>query len=192
MIANSSIGVSDARLRRIQEAKQRMMRLIPVRMSDGVNISLSTGKHSQLIKQIIEEFAPRFAPGGQVVYVGDTGDKSAYFDSELLTRLDVSADFHGKMPDVIIYDSAKQWLLLIEAVTSHGPVNAKRHEELHALFAGAKAGLIFVTAFPTRRQFARYAPDISWETEVWIAESPDHLIHFDGTRFLGPYEGSSE
>ncbi|MFS2517149.1 MULTISPECIES: BsuBI/PstI family type II restriction endonuclease [Parabacteroides] len=28
--------------------------------------------------------------------------------------------------------------------------------------------------------------DIAWETEVWIAENPGHMIHFNGDRFIGP------
>ena len=25
------------------------------------------------------------------------------------------------------------------------------------------------------------------QTEVWIAENPDHLIHYNGEKFLGPF-----
>jgi hypothetical protein len=93
------------------------------------------------------------------------------------------------MPDVVVHYVGKNWLVLIEAVTSHGPVNPKRRQELKELFAGSKAGLVYVTAFLDRRTMMKYLDDISWETEVWIAESPTHLIHFNGERFLGPYEG---
>jgi len=65
---------------------------------------------------------------------------------------------------------------LIEAVTSHGPVNPKRRQELKKLFAGSSAGLVFVTAFIDRHAMLKYLHDISWETEVWVAESPTHLI----------------
>ncbi|MDE2103338.1 MAG: restriction endonuclease, partial [Patescibacteria group bacterium] len=99
---------------------------------------------------------------------------------------------HGKMPDVIVHHTAKNWLLLIEAVTSHGPVDAKRHEELRKLFAGSKAPLVYVTTFLTRRDMAKYLTEIAWETEVWVAEAPSHLIHFNGIRFLGPYEGQPQ
>ena len=94
------------------------------------------------------------------------------------------------MPDVIVYVESKNWLVLIEAVTSHGPVDPKRRGELKKLFRGAQAGLVFVTAFLTRQAMVRYLNDISWETEVWVADSPTHLIHFNGKRFLGPYENS--
>lgn len=113
-----------------------------------------------------------------------------YFDRERLAALGVTVDYHGKMPDVVIHDIKRNWLLLIESVTSHGPVDGKRHHELAALFAGSSAGLVYVTAFPTRPVMARYLAEIAWESEVWVADAPTHLIHFDGVRFLGPYDGS--
>jgi hypothetical protein len=126
---------------------------------------------------------------GMLVYAGDTNDKWGYFDAPLLAGLNVNVDSHGKMPDVVLYFTAKNWLLLVESVTSHGPVDGKRHAELAALFAGATAGLVYVTAFPNRAVMARYLGDIAWETDVWVADAPSHLIHFDGERFLGPYQG---
>lgn len=91
------------------------------------------------------------------------------------------------MPDVIVFYPEKQWLILVESVTSHGPMDAKRHAELSKLFSSAAHGIVYVTAFPNRALMARYFSVISWETEVWIADAPDHLIHFNGERFLGPY-----
>jgi BsuBI/PstI restriction endonuclease domain/BsuBI/PstI restriction endonuclease HTH domain len=70
------------------------------------------------------------------------------------------------------------------------PVNSPKavyQIELAKLFAGAKAGLVYVTAFPNRAIMGRYLGEIAWETEVWVANSPSHLIHFNGERFLGPY-----
>jgi hypothetical protein len=122
-----------------------------------------------------------------VIYVGDTADKWAYFEEEWLAGLGIDVDAHGKMPDVVVHHVEKNWLVLIEAVTSHGPVNAKRRGELKALFRDSKAGLVFVTAFLRRQGLVRYLSEISWETEVWVADSPSHLIHFNGERFLGPY-----
>lgn len=173
---------------RLRYARERNMNLIPVTVAEGMEITITPGKHSELIKAIIEEFGPRYAPGGKVLYIGDTGDKWGYFDTEGLKQLGVAVDSHGKMPDAVIYLPSQNWLLLIEAVTSHGPVDGKRHDELARLFKTAKAGLVYVTAFPSRSEMARYLTEISWETEVWIADAPDHLIHFDGERFLGPYQ----
>lgn len=172
---------------RLRYAKLRAMQMIPITVAKGVEITLTPGKHSELIKAIIEEFGPRYAPGGTVLYAGDTGEKWGYFDAEGLKQLGIEVDAHGKMPDVVIYLPEKNWLLLIESVTSHGPVDGKRHNELASLFSTAKAGLVYVTAFPSRSEMARYLTKISWETEVWVANSPDHLIHFNGSRFLGPY-----
>lgn len=169
-------------------AAEREQNKIPVTLADGRTLSLSPGDHSELIKDIIEDFAARFVPGGQLIYAGDTGEKVGYFDTEALRSLGVTVDKHGKLPDVVIYYPEKNWLLLIESVTSHGPVDGKRHGELAKLFASSKPGLVYVTAFPTRRLMAKYLSEIAWETEVWVAEAPTHLIHFNGVRFLGPYD----
>lgn len=167
-------------------AKEREQNRIPVEIAAGQQITLSPGEHSELIRAIIEDFAPRFAPGNVLVYAGDTGEKWGYFDAPLLAGLGVDVDSHGKMPDVVLHFTAKNWLLLVESVTSHGPVDGKRHAELARLFAGSTAGLVYVTAFPNRSIMGRYLGEIAWETEVWVADAPSHLIHFNGVRFLGP------
>jgi hypothetical protein len=170
-------------------AKEREQNRVPVEIAPGKRITLSPGEHSALIRAIIEDFAPRFAPGSLLVYAGDTGDKWGYFDVALLAELGTAVDSHGKMPDVVLYYTAKNWLLLVESVTSHGPVDGKRHAELARLFADSTAGLVYVTAFPNRAIMGRYLGEIAWETEVWVADAPSHLIHFNGERFLGPYDG---
>ena len=171
-------------------AMVRKQKLIPVQIAPGKKIKLSPGEHSELIRAIVEEFAPRFAPGSVLVYAGDTGDKWGYFDAVLLSELGVDVDAHGKMPDVVLHFVENNWLLLVESVTSHGPVDGKRHAELAKLFAGSTAGLVYVTAFPNRSIMGRYLGEIAWETEVWVADAPSHLIHFNGVRFLGPYNAS--
>lgn len=153
-----------------QYARERKHRLVPVRIAPGKKVALSPGEHSELIRAIIEDFAARFVPGGELIYAGDTGDKWRYFDPVRLGSLGVNIEVHGKMPDVVIYYPDRNWLLLIESVTSHGPVDGKRHAELARLFEGSTA----------------------WETEVWVADAPSHLIHFNGERFLGPYASAGQ
>ncbi len=140
-----------------------------------------------LVKQIFDEFCSRFTPGAKLIYLGDADDKWAYFDRQFLQRLGVTVDAHGKMPDIVVHHVQKNWLVLIEAVTSHGPVNPKRRNELQGLFNDSTAALVFVTAFLNRRDMVKYLNEIAWETEVWIAESPSHMIHFNGDRFLELY-----
>ena len=171
-----------------QYAKEREQNCIPVKIAPGKEITLSPGGHSELIRDIIEEFGSRFIPGGLLVYVGDTGDKWGYYDAPLLAKLGIDVDFHGKMPDVVLFCAKRNWLILIESVTSHGPIDGKRHSELSNLFADSTAGIVYVTAFPNRSIMGRYLGEITWETEVWVADSPSHLIHFNGARFLGPYD----
>lgn len=170
-------------------AQERAMQLIPLTLPSGAKITLSPGGQNVLVEKVVKEFCPRFTPGGRPLYVGDTAEKWARFDEDTLKALGVTITVHGKMPDVVVYHEAKGWLVLIEAVTSHGPVNPKRRLELKEIFGDAKAGLVFVTAFLDRRDLTKYLGDIAWETEVWVADSPAHLIHFNGERFLGPFEG---
>ncbi len=174
-------------LKRLQ-AKEREMTLIPVKLPDGEQITLSGGGQNVLIKKIVEDFCPRFTPGGNLVYLGDAGEKLKLNGLAYLRKLGVEIDKHGKIPDVIIHLTQKNWLVLIEAVTSHGPIDIKRHNELKELFRRSSTGLVFVTAFETRRAMVKYLHQIAWETEVWVAEAPSHIIHFNGERFLGPYE----
>lgn len=158
-----------------------------VTLPDGRQFTLSPGGQNPLIKAVVEHFAPIFTPGGLVIYLGDTENKLLHLDTAYLATLGVALDSASKMPDVVIHDVRRNWLVLIEAVTSTGAVDGKRRSELKQLFKGSTAGLVFVTAFETRRTMQAFLSQISWESEVWIAEAPEHLIHFNGERFLGPY-----
>ena len=104
-----------------------------------------------------------------------------------ITALGVTIDAHGKMPDVIVHFTEKKWLVLIEAVTSHGPINPKRKTELKNLFKSSTIPLVMVTAFLSRKAMAEYLSDIAWETDVWIAEEATHLVHFNGEHLLQAY-----
>ena len=168
-------------------ARKRNLARVPVTLPDGSQVALSPGGQNPLMKAIIEQFCPAFAPGGVVIYIGDTENKFVHLEVERLKSLGITMDSAAKIPDVIVHYAAKNWLLLIEAVTSAGPVDGKRRKELKELFASCKAGLVFVTAFETRRTMQTFVSQIAWESEVWIAEDPDHMVHFDGERFLGPY-----
>ncbi|MCP3998464.1 MAG: restriction endonuclease [bacterium] len=168
--------------------REREMHQVPVRLPDGEEISLSAGGQNDLLKAMIEEFCPRFTPGGAVLYVGDAGAKWLVFDEARLGQLGVAVNSHGKMPDLVVYMEDRNWLVLMEAASSHGPVDHKRYLELQDLFGECSAGLVFVSCFPDQGTMRRYLTAISWETDVWTADHATHMIHFNGERFLGPYE----
>ena len=166
--------------------RRRQMLEIPVRTSTGEEIRLSPGRHNELQAQVVTDFGPKFAPGAVLLYLGDAADKLLHVDNERLAALGVPITEHDKLPDVVLYDEARNWLFLVEAVTSHGPVTPKRVRELEATLANCIATRLYVTAFPDFRQFKQHVDKIAWETEVWLAEIPDHLIHFNGDKFLDP------
>jgi hypothetical protein len=183
-----AIYLADLPGQRAAYAVARDMHRIPVTLPGGSIVTLSPGGQNVLLAAMVEEFCARWTPGGQVLYLGDADSKLAKFDEQGLASLGVTVDHHGKFPDLVVWMSDRNWLVLLEAASSHGPVDAKRHAELKALFAGCSAGLVFVSCFPSRAEMRRYLASLAWETEAWTADNPDHLIHFDGERFLGPYE----
>ncbi|MBP7688019.1 MAG: Eco57I restriction-modification methylase domain-containing protein [Thermoflexales bacterium] len=166
--------------------QRRSGNMIALRDATGHEYRLSPGKHNQLQVAVMEQFAPRFAPGAKLLYLGDTANKSLVMDSEELARLGFPVDKHSKLPDVVLYLPKKRWLYLIEVVTSHGPVSPKRFQELEKIFDQSAIGRVYVSAFPDFKEYIRHARNIAWETEVWLAEAPDHLIHLNGDKFIGP------
>lgn len=166
--------------------KQRAFSKIPLKLKDGTELSFSPGKHNQVQISVIEAFAPRFAPGADLLYVGDTANKTLYIDANGWEELGILIDEHSKLPDVVLYDKNKKWLFLIEAVTSHGPFSPKRIMEMENMFQNCQASKIFITAFPDFKEFKKHSAEIAWETEVWLSELPDHMIHYNGDKFFGP------
>ena len=165
--------------------RKREQALIPLTYQ-GREYHLSPGEHNRLQVAIVEDFGPRFAPGAKLLYLGDTANKSLLVDENAFRALNIPLTRHDKLPDVILYNDQKQWLYLIEAVTSHGPVTPKRRVELDEMLKECSAGLIYVSAFPDFTTFRNFLSEIAWETEVWLSELPDHMIHFNGDRFMGP------
>ena len=166
-------------------ASKKKMTMMPVRIN-GADFTFSTGKHNELQKAIIEEFAPRFAPNSECLYVGDTIEKDLVKNAEKLMELGFEITLHDKMPDVVLYREEKDWIYFVESVTSVGPMDPKRIMEIEEMTKDVKAGKIFVTAFPDFKTYKKFSEELAWETEVWIAEMPEHMIHLDGDRFMGP------
>ena len=171
-----------------QWAKERFMERIPVTLPGGKELTLSPGGQNILIKTMVEDFCSCFTSNGVVVYIGDAETKWAVYEREYLEELGVTVDQHGKMPDLVVHLPDKNWIVILEAASSHGPVDAIRHAQLCELFAGCTAGLVFVSCFPNRAEMRKYLSVIAWESEVWCADAPTHMIHFNGSRFLGPYD----
>lgn len=166
-------------------ASKKKMTMMPVKIN-GLDFSFSAGKHNELQKAIIEEFAPRFAPNSECLYVGDTIEKDLVKNVDKLRKLGFEITLHDKMPDVVLYREDKDWIYFVESVTSVGPMDPKRILEIEEMTKDVKAGKVYVTAFLDFKTYKRFSEDLAWETEVWIAEMPDHMIHLNGDRFMGP------
>lgn len=173
-------------------ARNRDRTLIPVRLPGGRKLRLSPGRYNQAQKAIVEEFAPRFAPGSHLLYIGDTTKKDLFADTVRLGELRIPITGRDKLPDVVLYDAKREWLFLVEAVTSHGPVSPSRMIDLEAMLAACPASPVYVSAFPDFDEFRKHMQNIAWETEVWLCDAPDHMIHYDGQRFPAPRPSTSK
>jgi type II restriction enzyme len=168
--------------------REREIQKVDILLQSGITLSFSAGEHNLLQKAIIEDFLPRYGFGAEVLYIGDTSDKYLFLEKEKLEKLNFFEISHEELPDVIAYSESKNWLYLIEAVHSSGPISEIRLLQLQKLTKGCTANIVYVTAFLNRQKFRQFMTEIAWETEVWIADNPDHLVHFNGDKFLGPYK----
>ncbi len=175
-------GSPDDRLSKAREFKR-----VPVILPSGKEFRLSPGPHNVIQKAVIEQFLPRFAEGCKVLYLGDTEKKHLFIDEPALAALGLPKPSREMLPDILAYDPRRNWLFVIEAVHSSNPIGAIRHKKLQELTRDCSAGCIYVSAFENAKTFRKFVGEISWQTEVWLADNPDHVIHFDGERFLGPY-----
>jgi type II restriction enzyme len=171
--------------------RERLQNLIPIKIGSK-NLYFGPGEHNRLQKAIIEDFLPRFGHSSKVLYVGDTQDKLLFMEEKQLIDLGFFELSHDKLPDVLAYSKEKNWLFLVEAVHSANPISELRKRTLEQLTKTCSADIVYVSAFLTRVAFRKFARDIAWETEVWIAESPDHLVHFNGDKFLGPHTAAKK
>lgn len=168
-------------------SRPRILQRTPIFLPSGEVLSFLSGPHNLLQKAIIEDFLPRFGHGAEVLYVGDTANKYSLIKSDKLNQLRFFNLEDAKLPDVVAYSESQNWIYLIEAVHSANPISAERRLVLAELLQHCTASAVYVTAFLDKSVFRKFSPEIAWETEVWIAAEPDHLIHFNGDKFLGPY-----
>jgi len=172
-------------------ARERQQAGVAARLPDGTLLELSAGAHNHLQKAIVEEFVPHFVKKPEILYIGDTAKKSLHIKAEELRKLGFKDLAHDMLPDIVVYDAERNWLFLIEAVHSSNPISALRHVALEQFTVECTAPRVYVSVFENRASLRKWIADISWETEVWLVESPGHLIHFDGDKFLGPYTQGS-
>ncbi len=165
-------------------ASKKEMKMMPVKIN-GDDFKFSPGKHNELQKAIIEEFAPRFAESAECLHVGDTIEKDLVKNIDKLKEVGFEITLHDKMPDVVLYREDKNWIYFIESVTSVGPMDPKRILEITDMTKDVTAGKIFVTAFLDFKTYKKFLEELAWDTEVWIAEMPEHMIHLNGDKFMG-------
>lgn len=158
---------------------------IPVRISSGQVFYLGPGEHNLLEKSVVEVFGHAFLNEPQVVYLGETSPRKGYQNRTLMRRLNLPIDTAASLPDVILFSETDLHLVIIEVVTSSGPVNSIRLEQLQKFTKGPrKLGIktTYVSAFPSRAVFRKFVEDIAWGSSVWIENEPNNIVHFEGMK----------
>jgi len=169
-------------------SKAREFKMVPVTLPDGSRYRLSPGPHNEIQRAVIEDFLPRFSKGAEVLYIGDTAKKILHMNADRMSEVGIREMDRGMLPDIVAYEASRNWLFLIEAVHSSNPISEMRHLALRRLVKDVTAGCLFISAFADQASFARFSKEIGWETDAWIANDPEHMIHFDGGRFLAPHD----
>ena len=153
----------------------------------NITVKLGLSAHNKLQKQILEEFVPNFASGSELLYIGDTSDRTLQRDDKRLSELGIKIlEDTSKLPDIILYDSDKNRIIYVEAYSSTGEFNKDRVDYINT-YCSYKNDIevAFVTAFATTKKMLQVYPKIAWDTEIWIAEEATHLTHKNGDRFMG-------
>lgn len=135
---------------------------------------------------VLTEFCSRFAPRGRVLWVNEVGEEPAYKRPDAFHYLKLRSPPWHDLPNIVISDEKRNWLFLIDIPRIRSQMNGERCAVLEKIFRGHGLGLVFLNAFKNRRELGDLLLDLPWQTVAWIAEEPDHMIHFNGGRLLGP------
>ncbi len=157
---------------------------VVVHINEEDSFSLSRGAHNMLEKTVVEVFSLVFLSEPQVVYIGDTAPRKGYQNRTLMRRLNLPIDTSASLPDVILFSLSEQHLVVIEVVTSSGPITSIRLKQLQKLTKGPKklgCKISYITAFPSRTVFRRFVEDIAWGSSVWIENELSSIVHFERT-----------
>lgn len=178
--------------------RKRELDQTPVVLPDEDVMFISNEGQGPLVRAIVEKMLPRFAGGVSVLAIdtadglkfpweGKAGNQAAESVRELISEQPKTAVNTPIYPDVIAYDGDKGWLFLVEACNSEGVFDERRRSRLADLLGPRFPNMIFITCFNSRNEMKQWLPQLAWETEVWVADDPDHMIHLDGAKYLSPY-----
>ncbi|HXX81818.1 MAG TPA: BsuBI/PstI family type II restriction endonuclease [Thermodesulfovibrionales bacterium] len=153
-----------------------------VRIGQEQSFSLSPGDHSSLEKAAVEIFSQAFLHEPQVVYLGDANPKKSYQNRRLMRKLNFPINIARSLPDVILFSEQESHLVIVEAVTTSGPVNPIRLEQLQKLTKGPRElgyKVSYISVFPARAVFRKFLEEIAWGSSVWIENEPNNIVHFE-------------
>jgi hypothetical protein len=135
---------------------------------------------NRVLRAVLKKFQPRFVPHGRVVWGGTVSDETLQGPRRRFSALGLCWPPSPEIPDVVIHDRTRRWLVLVDVAGRRGQLTAKRCESLKQMFHGSGLQLVLVNAFVSRRELQEFFIDCPWWTSAWFADEPEHMIHFDG------------
>ena len=154
---------------------------MPLRLTSGVPFAFTApgwGRHNSLIVDTIELFGPRYAPNSFIIFLQDTLNNIAIYEQSWLAPLGLSITAWTQLPDILLYHETARMLFFLELVTLHGPISQKRKLELEELCRESNLSRTYISVFFSRDDFRPYATHIAWDTMIWLAQIPDHVIYY--------------
>ena len=155
---------------------------------EGINISLKKSAHNKLQVNILESLIPLICKEKpELLYIGDATNRDLWQKNERLEELGIHIfSQSGNLPDIIVYDRCAKRIIFIEAYHSTGPFTIDRVNDIKALCKceeGTEAA--FITAFDSTAKMLKNYKDVAWDTDMWSADEPTHLVHKNGDKFIG-------
>jgi len=141
---------------------------------------MSPGTHNQIQKSVIEVMLPLICKNAKILYFGDSNKKELVYEKTELHGMGIKVSIRGMLPDIIAYSAQKNSIYIIEAVHTSNPISGTRRNEFAKMCKNCKADITYISAFKNKKTLQKFVSSIGWKTKVWLVDSPDHLIHFNG------------
>ena len=162
----------------------RRRRAFQAQIADLARANVDTG-HKDLIRASVEQYAPRFLPGFEVLYIDDAdGARISEAERRRMAAAGVNLILEDAMPDALLWNHVTDYLWVIEAVTSDGEVDMHKVQAVKRMAARCgKSGVGFTTSYRTWKEAAsRQGPhrNIAIDTYIWIQGDPAKQFKVEG------------
>ena len=132
-----------------------------------------------VFQAVLGKFRRRFAPGSEVLWVSEQRSRLVRLGHSRRNLLELPLPEGIDLPNIVLLQRKLSRMFLVEVIGAGGLLNSTRCAELRRGLRGFRLKLVFITASASRSELRDRLHEIAWQTHVWIANEPNHIIHFD-------------